>query len=100
SFARDITERKQAERELRESEETFRRIFEASTDAITINTFPGAKYVAVNEEFVKLSGYSRDEAIGRTTTELGIWANRDDAKMTVKELEEKGIVRDLEVEFG
>ncbi|MGD0076746.1 MAG: PAS domain S-box protein, partial [Candidatus Binataceae bacterium] len=99
SFARDITARKQAERELRESENTFRTVFEASTDAITLNTSPGAKYAAVNEEFVKLTGYSRDEVIGRTTTELGIWASRDDARMAVRELEEKGIVRNLEVGF-
>ena len=99
SFARDITERKQAEQELRESEETFRRIFEASTDAITINTFTDGAYVAVNGEFTKLSGYEREEVIGRTSRELRIWANKDEAKRALKALDESGIVRNFEVDF-
>jgi PAS domain S-box-containing protein len=100
SFSRDITERKQAERKLRESEETFRKIFEASTDAITLNTFPEGRHIAVNEEFIKLTGYTRNQVIGRTSRELRIWATRKDAAKAVKELEEKGIVRNLEVEFA
>jgi PAS domain S-box-containing protein len=99
SFARDITERKQAEQELRESEETFRRIFEASTDAITINTFPDSTFVAANEQFVKLTGYQREDVIGKTARELRIWANKDEAKHAVNELEEKGIIRNFEIDF-
>jgi len=98
-ITRDITEQKRVEHELRESEEKFRRIFDASLDAITIVTFSEGRYVAVNEEFVQLSGYARDEVIGRTSKEIGIWANREDAKRTVGELAQKGIVRNLEVAF-
>ncbi|HTY55854.1 MAG TPA: PAS domain S-box protein [Candidatus Binataceae bacterium] len=99
SFCRDITERKQAELELRESEETFRRIFDASTDIITLNTFPEGAYVAVNEEFCKLTGYEREEVIGRTTRDLQVWANKDQARSSLEELDANGIVRNHEIDF-
>src|SRR5262249_39355117 len=55
-MARDISERKQAEADLRESERKFREVFEASTDAISIFDPLTRKNVACNEATVKLIG--------------------------------------------
>lgn len=72
---RDITERKQAEETLRKSEEKFSKAFYDSTAVMALSTFEGDRFIDINETFLKMFGYERDEVIGRTASELGIWEN-------------------------
>ena len=71
SSIRDITESKKAEKALKESEEKFSKSFYSNSAPMGIGSLEG-KIVDVNESFSKLSGYSRDELIGKFTTEIGI----------------------------
>ena len=96
---RDITARKRAERKLRVSEEKFKRIFEASLDAIAINSLADAKYLDVNDGYLKLLGYTREEVLGRTPDELKIWANHAERAQAFKELRTKGFIQNFEGEF-
>ena len=72
---RDITQRQQAEAALRASETKFARAFHSSPDAITITDCETSLFIDVNEGFHRLTGYRPEEAIGRSATELGIWAD-------------------------
>lgn len=83
---------------LKESEERFRKLFEANPDAISISTMEDGRYVDVNEGFCEISGYQKDEAIGKTSSELGIWASYDDRKTLIDSLQATGRAH-LEVRF-
>src|SRR3990172_12513319 len=96
---RDVTERKRAEEAIRQSEEKFRKIFNGSIDAIAVNSLADAKYLDINEGYLKLIGYSREEVLGRTPKELNIWANHAERVTASKELRTKGFIHNFEGEF-
>ncbi|HYO15096.1 MAG TPA: response regulator [Thermoanaerobaculia bacterium] len=66
-------ERRAAQAALRESEAKFSIAFGQSPLALTITSVDDGRLVEVNEGFVRLSGYTREEALGRTPEELGLW---------------------------
>jgi PAS domain S-box-containing protein len=94
----DITERKQMEMALRESEEKFSKAFNASPSIMSITT-PDGKYVEVNESFLRISGLSREEAIGRSSSELNIWANPEEHIRFVERIKEQGHIYNEEFRF-
>ncbi len=96
---RDITERKQAEEALRESEEKFSKAFRQSPDAITITTMAEGLLIDVSDGFESITGYSRQEVIARTTQEMNLWVRQSDRTLLVQLLGEEGTVRNLEVQF-
>ena len=60
--SRDITERKQAEKAIKESEEKYRASFDKARDAINVFT-PGRTFVDANKKFLELCGYSKNELL-------------------------------------
>jgi PAS domain S-box-containing protein len=97
---RDITDRKHAEEKLRVSEEKFSKAFRLGPDAITITSAEHGRYIEVNDNFLRLTGYTRDELIGRTSVELGVWANPRDRQQIVALLKRSGEFRDLEIRIA
>lgn len=71
----DITDRKRDQLALAAAENRFRQAFQASPIAIVIARLPDGRITDVNPAFEALSGYTRDEAVGRTGIELGLWAD-------------------------
>lgn len=94
-----IQELEQSEKKLRESEERFRKAFHTSPDSININRVSDGMYIDINEGFTKIIGYSRDEAIGKTSLSLNIWENPEDRKRLVQGLSKTGYVENLEARF-
>ncbi|MEH2433244.1 MAG: PAS domain S-box protein [Nostoc sp.] len=99
AIVRDITERKQAEVALQNLAQKFAKAFSCSPDSITISTQQEGRFIEVNDSFVKLLGYERDEAIGKTSFELNLWVHDRDRQNLLQELQATGVVRNLETEF-
>ena len=71
----DITARVRAEEELRESEEKYRTILQSTAHSITITEQETGRYFEVNEGFIQLTGYSREEALGKTVYDLNMFVD-------------------------
>jgi PAS domain S-box-containing protein len=99
ALVEDIGKRKEAEKALFESEERFSEAFNASPLAITITELETGRLIEVNDTFVKVTGYSREEAIGRTTIELGLWTDSEDRDAELEAVAELGSLREHEYRF-
>ena len=93
----DIAERKAADLALRESEQRFAMAFRATPDAMVISRIADGVILEVNDSFVSLTGYTRDELIGNSTLSLGLYADISDRERAVAILKERNRVRDLEL---
>ena len=92
----DITTRKAAEDRLRQSEEKFASIFRLSPDAIVLFWLDTQRIQDVNDAFVALFGFSREEVLGKTTNELGIYQNPVVRERLYELLHAKETIRDYE----
>ena len=84
---------------LRQSEERFRLAFHTSPDSINLNRLSDGTYFDVNEGFTKLTGFTREDAIGKTSLELGIWCDPEERSRLVKALTSAGYVENFEARF-
>ncbi|MBI4798141.1 MAG: PAS domain S-box protein, partial [Desulfarculus sp.] len=95
----DVTDRNRAEEASRQSQERFRLAFDTSPDSININRLSDGLYVDINQGFTALTGFTRADAIGRTSLEINVWHDPADRQRLVKGLREKGSVENLEAQF-
>ena len=98
-MAIDTTERKKAEEALKSSEEKFSKAFRESPLAVTVTNIQNHRYLEVNETFELLTGWSRDEALGRTPLEIEIWVDPGQREELIRRLLAEGTVRNLEVKL-
>ncbi|HEY9846170.1 MAG TPA: PAS domain S-box protein, partial [Candidatus Caenarcaniphilales bacterium] len=97
--AQDITERKRAEEALRVSGDKFSKAFRCSPDSITIIRLNDGRFVEVNDSCLRLTGYVREEMIGRNSVELNLWVNLEDRTRIKQVLHQQGSVRNLEFQL-
>ncbi|MBW1732001.1 MAG: PAS domain S-box protein [Deltaproteobacteria bacterium] len=95
----DTTEHERAKEALRISEEKFNKAFRSSPEWFVITTLDDGFYLDVNDAFLRTTGYKREEVIGRTSKELGIWAKPKEREEMVRILKRDGAVRNMEVTF-
>ncbi|GFO59997.1 hypothetical protein GMST_23220 [Geomonas silvestris] len=93
----DVTDSETAQAALRASEQRFQKIFQATPDLLSITEAQEGVYLEVNDAFLNDLGYRRDEVLGRSEAELGIWARERELRGVLRALEELGELRDLEV---
>ncbi len=97
--SRNIDRRKQAEGALKLSNALFQTAFAISPDAVTLNRLRDGVYTMVNEGFCMLTGYDREEVIGKTTKEIGIWVDAGALEQLMEEIDTSGSMRNLEAQF-
>jgi PAS domain S-box-containing protein len=66
---------------------------------MSLTTLLEGRYLDVNDSFLRMSGYSREEVIGRTSTELNIWDKPGTRHELVKRVAERGYLRNTETRF-
>ncbi len=96
---RDITSRKEAEKQVTLSEERFRLAWETSPDYLSISRLKDGLMVDVNPGFTEITGHTRDEVVGRTGPDLNLWADISDRLKLVSALTRDGRVRDFETKL-
>jgi len=106
TFVEDISDRKLAEehlaeasKELQASAAFHRTVFQTSLDALHITRFSDDKLVDVNKAFLDFTGFQREEAIGRTPVELGVWVDPSERQRVRDELRHNSSIRDVEMLF-
>ncbi len=99
TIGNDITDRKRAEEAQKQSEEKFSKAFLASPAMISITTLKDGKIIEANDNFHLVTGYNREEVIGRSTNDLGLWARAEDRTRMLQMLKENGAIHGEEFEF-
>lgn len=74
------------------SDDLFSKVFHASSDGFTISGLTDGRIFEVNDAFLQISGYARDEVLGKTSLELNLWREPEDRKRLVKRLKKEGTV--------
>lgn len=92
-------ERLQMEEALRLSEDKFSKAFRSSPNAITISTLKDGRYIEVNESSLQMLGYKREEMIGRSAIELGVWPKPEDRSRMMELLQQQETISNLELEL-
>ncbi|MEM7582021.1 MAG: PAS domain S-box protein [Acidobacteriota bacterium] len=91
-----MIERYHADEQLRLSEEKFSKAFHVCPDGMAITSQAEGRFLEVNEGFEQQTGYSRDELIGKTALEIGLWANPDQRDEIFALLAKQGSIRSIE----
>lgn len=84
-------------RQLKESEDKFQKAFNASSAGISLTRLADSKYVDVNNAFLELIEYSREEVINNSSTGLGIIVNMKKREEVLQQMLEKGSVKHMEM---
>jgi PAS domain S-box-containing protein len=85
--------------ELKQSEEQFRKAFMNIPDSVHINKISDATFVDVNENFLKHTGFSREDLIGKTPHDLNIWVDGVTNRSFYRPLKKDGYISNLEITF-
>jgi PAS domain S-box-containing protein len=99
SITRDITSERRALDALRESEERFRTAFLTSPEGMLIDRLSDGLCVDVNDGFTILTGFSREDVIGRNSKELGLWFDESEHRCIVDGLKAGRKVGNLQARF-
>ncbi|RJP55526.1 MAG: PAS domain S-box protein [Anaerolineaceae bacterium] len=96
---KEIMERELIERDLRSSEERFRKVFHASPVAICITTLEEGVLLDANQSYWNLTGYDPKTSIGKTAAELEMWGTPQERLNFVEELKQKRSILNPDNQF-
>jgi len=96
---REITDKVKTEHALQESETKFSVLFKKSAFAASLSSAKDGKMLEVNDKFIEIFGYTRDELIGKSTLELLINPDKKVRASIIEQLRSKGSIRDERIEL-
>jgi diguanylate cyclase (GGDEF)-like protein/PAS domain S-box-containing protein len=85
--------------EIREAKDNLELVFNTNPDAVMLSRLTDGMIVRVNDTFVVLTGYTRQEVLGKTVFEVNLWENMDDRQKLLTQIKETGICEGLEAVF-
>lgn len=95
-FSNDITEKRKLEEEQKFTQELFAESFRVNTSLCAI-TDPKTRVIQdVNDAWLKVLGYSRDEIVGKTSQNFNLWGSDENREKVFKELNDKGELKNFE----
>jgi PAS domain S-box-containing protein len=100
SVVHNVTEQRRAEKALRATEEKFSKGFAASPLPMSIRRLSDGCFVDVNNSYLRVIKRTREEVIGRTPVELGLWADPAEHDRLMDAIRENQSVRNLELNFS
>ncbi|TGK61611.1 PAS domain S-box protein [Leptospira wolffii] len=95
----DITEKHIAEEDLKTSQELFSKVFKLSPYATSISNYEDGKYLDINDGFTKMFGYTREDAVGTTSVELGLWPDPEVRDRYKEKIIKEGVLLNEETFF-
>ncbi len=93
----DVTEAKLAAQALRESEEKFSRVFQKAPLLMSLSAVEDGKLLEINDAFTQISGYPREECLGKTTLEMG-WISKEERDRLLSKLTPEQSIDGVEIE--
>ncbi len=87
------------EEQLRKSEEMFSKVFRQGPTAITLTSATTQRFIDVNETYEQLSGFRREEVIGRSVQEIGLWSDPDERTRLLGKILAEHRLRNFEFRF-
>jgi PAS domain S-box-containing protein len=92
-------ENKKNQQILQEGEERRRTIFEAFPDPVTIIQVEDGRCVDINSAFIRVTGWTREDTIGKTAADLDLWQNPKEREKLVAGIAQQGKIENLEAKF-
>src|SRR5262245_16925025 len=81
------------------SADTLAKAFSLSPTVITLTSLSDGRFIEVNDSFVRLSGFSREESVGKTPVELGLWVRPEERTVALEQIRARETVQQREVQF-
>ena len=81
-----------------EALQQFERLFNGNPALMAVSSLPGGRFTDVNEAYLSTLGYTREEILGHTTEDLGLFAQLEQQREIVQQLLTQGSVADFELE--
>jgi PAS domain S-box-containing protein len=95
----DLASEQRLQEALRDSEDRFAKIFMANPVGICITTAADGRYTEVNNTYLEIFGYQREEVVGHTVNDLRIWVDRRDRGRLIQIIVEQGLAKNFEARF-
>ena len=95
----NVSERRLAAIALTETRDRLQNIFNDNPDVMVLSRLEDGKITEVNAAFLRTTGYTLAEVIGKSTVELGIWVNPEDHQKMMRLMQSKGYCSSQEAEF-